>query len=35
MSLRFAWARMRILVLAFGVVLLAYGGTRLLALPTH
>jgi hypothetical protein len=35
MSLRFAWTRMRVIVLGLGVVLMIYGISRLAALPTH
>jgi hypothetical protein len=35
MSLRFAWTRMRVIVLGLGVVLMVYGIARLAALPTH
>jgi hypothetical protein len=35
MSLRFAWPRLRMIVLGFGAVLLAYGFVALLTLPTH
>jgi hypothetical protein len=35
MSLRFAWLKLRAIVLGFAVVLLAYGFVRLGIMPTH
>jgi hypothetical protein len=35
MSLRFAWTRMRVIVLALGVLLMVYGLARIASLPTH